>query len=223
VGCRILDWGSLDDLYGNDGITVDGEMSHLRIREIIDELNTLGGMTAAHHALITELVATCLLSAGPKPPLTGAERTQRWRENNKKEASSDEVTSHVTDSCIDNNKTLQSKQKDTAPTVTKTSRGTRLPDDWRPSDRLWCWGLEKLAAPDLKFETAAMIDYFHAQSGQRGVKLDWGKTWKTWIREAVRRRERFKPKSNVVPYVPGAPKRTWAEIKAERDQERKSE
>jgi hypothetical protein len=26
VGCRILDWGSLDDLYGNDGITVDGAM-----------------------------------------------------------------------------------------------------------------------------------------------------------------------------------------------------
>jgi hypothetical protein len=201
------------------------DMSHLRIREIIDELNTLGGMTAAHHALVTELVATCLLSAGPKPHetnetfhVTSTERVRACRARKKALQKEQNETLHET-TAVYNNINSSIKTEDTTPieTVKRVSRGTRLPDDWHPSESLWSWGLENLAAPDLKFETAAMIDYFHAQSGQRGVKLDWGKTWKTWIREAVRRRERFKPKSNVVPYVPTGPKRTWAEIKAERE------
>jgi hypothetical protein len=204
-------------------------MPHLRIRKIMDELNLLG-MTPAHHVLITELVATCLLAAGPKQhePLSGAERTRLWRERksgNRDEC--DDVTSHVTTSAIDNNIISITKNNNTTPPVTKsvtTSRGTRLPDDWNPSECLWSWGKEKLSEADLRFETAAMRDFFQAQSGQRGVKLDWGKTWKTWIREAKRRRDRFKPKADkVVSFTPSPPQRTYAEIRAEREQKREVE
>lgn len=208
-------------------------MPNLRIREIIDDLNELGGMTAAHHALITELVATCLLAAGPKPrdvrdacdvtvtsPLSGAERTKLWRERKKCFQGCDGVTSRVTTDAVDNNiynPSIQEGGCGGKPIVTRASRGKRLPEDWNPSDSLWSWGKEKLSETNLRFETAAFKDYWAAQSGQRGVKLDWDKTWKTWIREAKRRGERFKPKLVTnTDAILNAPKRTWAEIKADK-------
>lgn len=192
---------------------------HLRIREIMDELNTLGGMTAVHHALITELVATCLLAAGPKPPLSGTERSRLCRDR-KKEACND-ATLHVAESAVDSNIINNNKKQSTTPHATKPvaeTRGTRLADDWNPSECLWAWGKEKLSEPDLRFETAAFKDYWAAVPGVRGNKLDWDKTWKGWIREAVRRRSRFKPSGDrVVQFTPSPPRRTYAEIKAERE------
>jgi hypothetical protein len=194
-------------------------MPHLRIREIIDDLNQLGGMTSQHHALITELVATCLLAAGPKPPMSGTERSRLCRDR-KKEACND-ATLHVAESAVDNNIINNTKKQITTPHATKrvaTSRGTRLPDDWNTSESLWSWGKEKLSESDLRFETAAFKDYWAAQAGARGTKLDWDKTWKTWVREALRRRSRFKPNADkVVRFTPSPPQRTYAEIRAERE------
>lgn len=183
----------------------------IRIREIIDELNALGGMTPAHHALITELVATCLTVAGPKPQ-SSTERVRAFRE---REAMKRETVSVSLDA-VDSNLINKTKTDFTAPPKRgNVSRGTRLPSEWHPTDALFDWGKGLLPTDTLNFETAAFKDYWAAQPGAKGCKLDWDKTWKTWIREAVRRRERFKPKSNVVPYVPTGPKRTYAEIKAE--------
>lgn len=199
-------------------------MAHLRIREIMDELNHLGGMTGAHHALITELVAVCLSSAGPKPhetfhPFheTSTERVRAFRERKKASKVKQNETVSETESAVDSNLISNKKTDSTAPSKRgNVSRGTRLPDDWQPSESLWAWGKEKLPEADLRFETAAFKDYWAAQPGSRGIKLDWDKTWKNWIREAVRRRVRFKPNDKVVPFVSSGPKRTWSEIKAER-------
>jgi hypothetical protein len=207
----------LDDLFRNDCPAMDGAvMPHLLIREIMDDLNDLGGMTSAHLVLITELVAVCL-AARPQPvtfgddvtshrvtpasPLRGAERTKRWRER-KKEVSSecDAVTSPVINGAIDSNITLQSGKGVVGgkPSVTSpvTKRGTRLPDDWNPSETLWTWGKEKLSETDLRFETAAFKDFWAAKPGAHGCKLDWDRTWKVWMREALRRLKRFQPKQN---------------------------
>jgi hypothetical protein len=193
-------------------------MPRSEVREIMDELNNLGGMTSAHMVLITELVAVCL-SAASHQPLSGAERTRRWRDKEKK-VFSDDVTSHVTETAVNNNNiTLNPGEGGVGgePAVTRASRGTRLPDDWNPSENLWSWGKEKLIEADLRFETAAFKDFWAAKPGQAGTKLDWDKTWKTWMREAVRRRDRFKPKDNVTTFVASGPKRSWQEIKAEKE------
>ena len=175
----------------------------LRIRQIMDELDSLGGMTPDHMILITELVATCLM-ARPQPK-SNAERQKDWRDRNK-------VTLRVTKCCNGDNINSNPENPPKAPP------STRLPDDWRPSDELWDWGKTKLSHDTLRFETAAFRDYWHAQPGARGKKLDWAKTWKNWIREAVRRRTRGQNGQGLalVPKVDG-PKRTWAEIKAERE------
>lgn len=47
--------------------------------------------------------------------------------------------------------------------------------------------------PDLSPESVAaeFRDYWSAQPGQRGVKLDWEATWRNWVR-----RQRAGPKPN---------------------------
>jgi hypothetical protein len=210
-------------------------MPHLRIRQIMDELNDLG-MTPGHMVLITELVATCLL-AGPKPvternenvtnrnenvtPLTGAERAKRFRIKKKEgftESNESNVTTLQTPIYNNINNSLSGKGGvGGKPRKSLALHGTRLPDDWGPSENLWTWGKEKLHEPELRFETAGFKDFWAAKPGAAGTKLDWDKTWKTWIREAVRRRSRFKPRDNVTEFRSSGPKRTWAEIKSERE------
>jgi hypothetical protein len=71
------------------------------------------------------------------------------------------------------------------------ARGTRLPDDWQPTPELIAWAHAQCPGVDLAHETAQFRDYWRAQPGQRGVKLDWPATWRNWMRKAfseVRRR-----------------------------------
>jgi hypothetical protein len=185
-------------------------MPLLRIREIVDGLNELGGMTPAHMALITELVAVCLMAAGPKPhPDIVASEERRARDRERKRLPRNSTEDAVYNRNI-NNTSIKEGGCGGEPIPRKA---TRLPEDWNPSEELWSWGKEKMTPPDLRFETAAFKDYWAAKPGVAGKKLDWDKTWKTWIREAVRRRDRFKPKT--VAHTVTGPKRTWDEQKHE--------
>jgi hypothetical protein len=79
-------------------------------------------------------------------------------------------------------------------TTEPRKRGTRLPDDWEPSaaDLEWL-GTEQLSRADAIRETDKFRDYWHAQPGQRGVKLDWSLTWRNWIRKAADDRRPRRP------------------------------
>jgi len=63
------------------------------------------------------------------------------------------------------------------------ARASRLPDDWKP-------GAEDIAEAKAKLGSNAsrefqkFRDYWKAQPGQRGVKLDWDATWRNWVRKA---------------------------------------
>jgi len=66
---------------------------------------------------------------------------------------------------------------------TPRKRGSRLPDDWKPSkeDITYC----KDKRPDLNWQLVAenFRDYWIAKPGAGGVKLDWSATWRTWVRK----------------------------------------
>lgn len=63
------------------------------------------------------------------------------------------------------------------------ARGTRLPQDWRPSpeDQDYC----KKERPDLRLSEVAQnfYDYWIAQPGAKGRKADWSATWRGWVRK----------------------------------------
>ena len=61
-----------------------------------------------------------------------------------------------------------------------TARATRLPQDFQPDMQFAVdTGLQNCLEEAHKFR-----DYWNAQPGQRGVKLDWQATWRNWCRNA---------------------------------------
>lgn len=66
-------------------------------------------------------------------------------------------------------------------------RGCRLPPDFQPETKNIAWAREEFPNVRLRFETDKFIDYWHSQSGQRGIKKDWQRTWRNWIRSASER------------------------------------
>jgi len=80
---------------------------------------------------------------------------------------------------------------------TKQSRGTRLPADWiLTQDNIeFC----NKTRPDLNpIQTACRFrDYWTAQPGAKGVKLDWDATWRNWVRAERSKDTTSKPQALV--------------------------
>lgn len=98
-------------------------------------------------------------------------------------------------------KEAQKRDTETSVTVRKqtagAARGSRLPKDWTPSDEGKAYATEQ--GVDWKIESENFRDYWIAQAGQRGVKLDWDATWRTWTRRA--------PKSLTAAPSPSVPRK----------------
>jgi len=88
----------------------------------------------------------------------------------------------------------QPQQRDAAAT-----RGARLKADWRPSADNWTYAIAQgFSETEVERVVEDFRDYWIAQPGQKGVKLDWTATWRRWIRtQAERRVERSQPRKQV--------------------------
>ncbi len=68
------------------------------------------------------------------------------------------------------------------PNPPRGKRGSRLAADWRPTQET----VEKIEATcpglDYKSEHEVFVDYWIAQPGQKGSKVDWDATWRNWMR-----------------------------------------
>lgn len=69
------------------------------------------------------------------------------------------------------------------PSGVSRTRGTRLPSDFLP-DRDYARS-KGLSEAEISREAEKFLNYWPAQPGQRGVKLDWQATWRTWVLKAV--------------------------------------
>jgi hypothetical protein len=79
-----------------------------------------------------------------------------------------------------------------------TSRGSRLPNDFEPDIQFAI--SEGIQNP--KEEVNKFSDYWKAQPGQKGVKLDWPATWRNWCRNARQPVGRFQSaEQNSTAYV----------------------
>ena len=81
-------------------------------------------------------------------------------------------------------KPLEKQKQEQGP---RTPRGERLPDDWRPSADMLAWAAAERPDIDAQAETENFRDHWLAKSGRDAAKLDWGRTWKKWIRSAFAR------------------------------------
>lgn len=70
-------------------------------------------------------------------------------------------------------------------------RGSRLPDDWMPTDEDAQFGASLgFTAAAYDREVQKFRNHWHAAPGKGGVKLDWGKTFRNWL---LRGAEKFTP------------------------------
>lgn len=79
------------------------------------------------------------------------------------------------------------EEKETPNGVSK-KKGSRLPADWVP-DEVFARS-QGLSAWETETEAEKFRDYWAAQPGQRGVKLDWDATWRNWVRKVAGGRKR---------------------------------
>jgi len=64
----------------------------------------------------------------------------------------------------------------------KNKRGSRLSQDWVLTKSLGEWAQAERPDLDVRLVADQFKDYWIAQAGQKGVKLDWAATWRNWVR-----------------------------------------
>jgi hypothetical protein len=66
--------------------------------------------------------------------------------------------------------------------IKENKRGSRLAQDWFLSKSMGDWATEERPDLDVRQVAEQFKDYWVAQAGQKGVKLDWDATWRNWVR-----------------------------------------
>lgn len=68
-------------------------------------------------------------------------------------------------------------------------RGTRIPEDFASTltAEQVMWARSECPDVDGRMETENFVDYWISKPGKDGVMLDWGRTWKRWMRTAQQR------------------------------------
>ena len=62
-------------------------------------------------------------------------------------------------------------------------RGSRLSDDWQPSETNIQFALSKLRTLEqVENETSKFRNYYQSVSGKKAIRIDWQKTFNNWIR-----------------------------------------
>lgn len=65
--------------------------------------------------------------------------------------------------------------------------GRRIPDDFTMTPAMREWAISKYWWVNPEEQTEQFIDYWKSTPGARATKLDWGLTWKNWIRTSASR------------------------------------
>ena len=68
-----------------------------------------------------------------------------------------------------------------------SKRGHRIPEDWLPDRELVQKLQQECPGVDQQLEHRKFMDYWKAQPGAKGLKLDWEATWRNWVRRAAER------------------------------------
>jgi hypothetical protein len=84
----------------------------------------------------------------------------------------------------DGEKKIREEKRNSSSTKKRepATRGSRLSPDWLPSAASVAKAKTDAPDVDVRSEHPVFVDYWIAQPGQRGVKVDWEATWRNWMR-----------------------------------------
>jgi hypothetical protein len=64
----------------------------------------------------------------------------------------------------------------------RSPKGSRLPNDWEPTVEMLQYVVDNRKDLNPRMVAEDFADYWQSLSGQKALKVDWFKTWKTWVR-----------------------------------------
>lgn len=80
----------------------------------------------------------------------------------------------------------EGKEEKASPKSSAEKRGSRIPDDWLPSEPGQQYAASLGMTPqEIRHERDKFYDFWIAKPGRDGRKLDWDATWRNWIRRSV--------------------------------------
>lgn len=74
-----------------------------------------------------------------------------------------------------------------------TTKGTRIPEPFIVTADMRTAMSDECPSLDIDAHTRRFVDYWRAQPGQKGVKVDWLATWRNWMRRANDERPSQRP------------------------------
>jgi hypothetical protein len=104
-------------------------------------------------------------------------RVAKHRQKKKQESNANETLQKRQSNAIDTDTDTESDTK-----KDKNKRGSRLTQDWFLTKSMGEWALQERPDIDVRQVAEQFKDYWIAQPGQKGVKLDWDATWRNWVR-----------------------------------------
>lgn len=113
----------------------------------------------------------------------------------------EDVTHTVTDPSQCPDPTRPDPKKRTTPTAPR-ERGTRIPEDFTPTPEMVAWARQECPDVDGRWATAKFIDHWASKPGKDGLKIDWAKTWRNWMRTEQERAHARRPRLQAVPTDP---------------------
>lgn len=135
---------------------------------------------------------------------------ERMRKHRAMKRNSDVTDVTMCDVTGDGKVTLQNRYRaDTDTEITsapaRSKKGTRLPEDWKPSSDLIVKATELgLSASQFDREVEKFRDYWLGRAGSAGVKLDWEATARNWMRSAAERLNPPPRNTQIVASTPAA-------------------
>lgn len=155
-----------------------------------------------HHPVVAEVAWSSWLRKMAQRDRTEKARAARHRQRqsqNHGDAPTDHatetVTSSVTETVTGSNRREEKgiEGNRDSERETRSPRGARLTPDWTLPDEWRSAAAERraefgLPAINLDLEAEKFRNYWHSQSGTKGVKLDWRATWINWALKADRPR-----------------------------------
>jgi hypothetical protein len=85
--------------------------------------------------------------------------------------------------------------------VSTTGRGTRLPEDWRPSSAAISYAADRGMTPEhIRHEAEKFSNYWRSKTGAGATKVDWDATWRNWILTTLERRHAPPGRNGNRPY-----------------------
>ena len=104
-------------------------------------------------------------------------RVAKHRNKKKQVSNADETLQKRPSNAIDTDTDTEQIQK-----KVNNKRGSRLAQDWFLSKSMGDWATQERPDLDARQVAEQFKDYWIAQAGQKGVKLDWDATWRNWVR-----------------------------------------